>query len=256
MQSVLEEVFSATGMPAEFVTKELPEEALEETYQKVRSGELAGVLVTRPYKNATCAFMDELGDGAKAMQSVSLILPGEKGLRGSNTDWVGASEVIRGIFPGAAAEKQVLVLGAGGAAKAAAYACKELNMSVAIWNRTASHAKSAAELLGVEWVEDMRLWNKRPQVIINATSMSDQNSQSTLVPFALWEKVEFALDAVFGKTSLFLEEAKAMNIQKVLSGEDWFLYQMGSVFERITSQKAPMELLRSLIYAAPTLEER
>ena len=47
-----------------------------------------------------------------------------------------------------------------------------------MWNRTQERAKASAELLGLEWVEDMRNWNGQPDVIINATSASDQPNQS------------------------------------------------------------------------------
>ncbi len=139
-----------------------------------------------------------------------------------------------------------LVLGAGGAARAAAYGLQQEGAKVSIWNRSPDRAKTFAEKMDLEFVPDMREWKGRPNLIINATSLSDLPRQSTLVPFPLWENVKVALDAVYGKTSLFLEEAKAAQVPHAISGDIWFLNQVFPMFERLTGQKAPRALMERL----------
>ena len=136
-----------------------------------------------------------------------------------------------------------LFCGAGGAARAAAFGLHREGARVSIWNRTPERAKDFAEKIGIEWVEDMHKWDGHPQVIVNATSVSYQSKQSTLVAFPLWEKVELAMDAVYGKTSLFLEEAKAAQVKNIISGEEWFLYQALPMFVLVTGREVPFDLL-------------
>ena len=54
------------------------------------------------------------------------------------------------------------------------------------------------------------------------------------------------MDAVYGKTSLFLEEAKAANVKHIISGDVWFLHQGAPLLEIITGQKAPLGLMKKL----------
>jgi shikimate dehydrogenase len=252
---VMNRTFSELKIDAKFETKDLPPEKLEEAIQKLRSGELAGLIPTLPFKTPSIQYLDVASKAVKTINSVNLILPKGKKLYGRNTDWVGAIEALKDKLPSLKG-LHVHVIGAGGAARAAAYGCKKEKAKVSIWNRTPEKAKDFAEKIKIEHVEDMRKWDGRPDVIINATAVSSHSKQSSLVPFPLWENVKLAMDAVYGKTSLFLEEAKAANVEHVLSGETWFLKQFVPIFKRITGQKeAPMELITWLIHEAKIIRK-
>lgn len=251
---VMNGLFEKAGFSGHFETKNISPEELIDIVEKLRSGALAGVVTTMPHKTPSIAYLDEVEEAARIINGVNLILNEDGKLHGYNTDWLGISAVVREVMPNLR-DKNVLVLGAGGAARAAAYGLQKQGAKVAIWNRTPERARAFAEKLGIEWVQDMREWDGKPQIIINATSLSYQPKQSTLVPYSLWKGVEVAIDAVYGKTSLFLEEAKAANVAHVISGEHWFLRQFLPMFKIITGQDASEETAKELIREAQIIRQ-
>ncbi len=244
--------FKELGIDAEFETTDILPEELPTVMERLKKGELAGVVATMPYKTPSLEYLDESTDEAKAVNAVNLILNEKGSLVGHNTDWLGALGALKTAVP-RLANKQVLILGAGGAARAAAYGLKKEGAHVAIWNRTPERAKAFAEQMDIEWVEDMRRWEKFPDLIINATASSNQDRQSTLVPFPLWKNVMVAMDAVYGRTSLFLEEAKAAQVPHVISGEIWFLNQIFTMFKLITGKEGPVDLMTKLTHESKVI---
>lgn len=244
--------FKELGIDAQFETVDLPPEELPTIMGQLKTGELAGVVATMPYKTPSLEYLDESTEEAKAVNAVNLILSREGKLVGHNTDWLGALGALKTAMPNLK-DKQVLILGAGGAARAAAYGLKKEGAQVAIWNRTPERAKEFAEKMDIEWVEHLSSWNKLPDLIINATASSSADRQSTLVPFQLWKNVMLAMDAVYGRTSLFLEEAKAMQVPHVISGEIWFLNQIFTMFKLITGKEGPVDLMTKLTHESKVI---
>ncbi len=238
-------VFKELNFAGEFSTHDVAPEDLANVMKKIRSGELAGAVTTMPHKTPSLGFLDESTSDAVAINAVNLVL-GENGkLKGYNTDWLGAIGAVKTQIPDIKG-KHILVLGAGGAARAAAYGFLKEGAVVSIWNRTSERAKEFAEKMGIKQIPDMRKWDGEPDIIVNATSASYQPSQSTLVPFPLWKNVQLAMDAVYGKTSLFLEEANAAKVKHIISGDVWFLNQAVPLLEIITGKKAPLALMQNL----------
>lgn len=246
---VMNGAFEEEGVDAQFETHDVPPEGLPDVMAKLKSGELSGIVATMPYKTPSIAYLDEASEDVKAVNAVNIILSREGKLYGYNTDWLGAVGAIQTKIP-EVKDVSVLILGAGGAARAAAYGLKKEGARVAIWNRTPERAKAFAAEMNVEWVEHLDSWNGEPDLIINATATSSLDRQSTLVPFRFWKTTKLALDAVYGKTSLFLEEAKAMNVPHILSGEIWFLNQVFPMHQLITGKDGPQELMTRLTHEA------
>lgn len=244
--------FKELGIEAEFQTLDVAPEDFPAVMERLKKGELAGVVATMPYKTPSLEYLDESTDEAKAVSAVNLILNRGGKLIGHNTDWLGAMGAVKTAMPDLKG-KQALILGAGGAARGAAYGLQKEGAHVAIWNRTPERAQAFAEKMNIEWVEDMRRWQKLPDLVVNATASSNQDRQSTLVPFPLWQNVMVAMDAVYGRTSLFLEEAKAANVPHVISGEIWFLNQVFTMFELITGKKGPVDLMTRLTHESKVI---
>ncbi len=249
---VLNGAFAELGIDAQFETKDIEPGKLVEVMQMLKTGELAGVVTTRPHKSPSLDFVEVPSKMVEATGATNLVLNKDGKLHGYNIDGLGAYRALQTVIPDLK-DRLVLILGAGGAARAAAYTCKKEGAKVAIWNRTTEKAEAIAKRLDLEWVEDMRNWDSHPEVIINATALSDEPKQSTMVPFQLWERVEVAMDAVYGKTSLFLEEAKAAQVEHVLPGHMWFLKQAIRLFAKITDQDPPIELMTKLTNEAEVI---
>jgi shikimate dehydrogenase len=134
---------------------------------------LRGASVTMPLKAEALAVAapDALAQRAAA---VNTLLPGEGGWRGSNTDVAGVREPLRA----AGASGRALVLGAGGAARAAALACAELGMTVTLAARRPAEALRWASAAGLPVTAID--WNERASssadLLVNATPLGGERS--------------------------------------------------------------------------------
>jgi shikimate dehydrogenase len=113
----------------------------------VRALNWRGINVTVPHKQAVIAEVDELSDAARAVGAVNTIINRDGRLIGDNTDVVG---IIRAVTDGAGLDpvpERVVVLGAGGAARAIVYAMTTIETvrRVTVLNRTESRAVSLAK---------------------------------------------------------------------------------------------------------------
>ena len=197
------------------------EKNLNAAINALKEGEIDALYVKSPFKSPALSHLDLPSEASTAINAVNLIYLESGKLVGRNADYHGALGAMHTLSPSLKG-KNVHVLGAGAAARAAAYVASREGAKVSIWNRTGEKAQNYAEKLGLEWVEDIRKWQGKPQIIVNATSASESSRQSTLVPFPQWEQVDLAIDAVYGaEMSLFLEEAKAMQVQHLVKGEKW-----------------------------------
>jgi shikimate dehydrogenase (EC 1.1.1.25) len=113
--------------------------------ERVRDGAFAGLSVTIPHKRAVMAHLDGLTPRAEAVGAVNTVFWRDGLLLGENTDVLGIVEPLRGLGP----FRRGLVLGAGGAARAAVAALKELGLGgIFVANRTRDKAEALAREFG------------------------------------------------------------------------------------------------------------
>jgi len=132
---------------------------------------LRGLSVTMPHKEAVLDALDEMSDVARLLGAVNCIVNTEGVLRGENTDGEGFLRGLAHQTGQQVAGHSVVVIGAGGAARAIALACARADAdSVMIINRTVRRAETVAELAAVIRVgrtDDI----KRATLVVNATSV-------------------------------------------------------------------------------------
>src|SRR5580765_562019 len=138
--------FRALALPHTYDTLDVTADALPAAVQRVRSGELLGANVTVPHKEAVMALVDTW-DGPTAeigaANTLSRTADGKRVLA-SNTDAVGFAYATRALaFDGA----RVLLLGAGGAARAVLVALLVRGAHVSITNRTGERARALARAI-------------------------------------------------------------------------------------------------------------
>jgi shikimate dehydrogenase len=103
-----------------------------------------GANVTVPHKGAALALADTLSETAREIGAANTLSFGAGEIRAENTDAQGLLDAL----PGSPAGKRTLVLGAGGAARAAVWALLREGAEVDVWNRTALRAEHLCEELG------------------------------------------------------------------------------------------------------------
>ena len=227
---------------------------LENAIRGMRGLGIHGLNVTMPHKSTVIGYLDEVDSTVQFLGSANTVLNKEGVLSGSNTDGVGALKALRenGV---ALSEKKVLLLGAGGAAKAIAFSLAEEVGELVILNRAPEKAKELAEALGRIFknkiVGDSLSANaitknlQDSDVLINATSvgMYPDFNQSIVAP--QWLKSDLSvMDIVYNPVETKLaRDAKAAGA-KVISGVEMLIYQGAASFEIWTGRSAPIEVMR------------
>jgi shikimate dehydrogenase len=207
--------FTALNMRG-FYTRVLPRSA-GDMIELIRKLPMQGANITAPYKEDAIPLLDELSADAKAIGAVNTILNQDGHLTGHNTDHIG----VTGSLSESGFQvhgKKCLVLGAGGAARAVAYALVNHGAQVSICNRTPSRAEAIASDLGCE----ITPWNKIPDKehfdLLVSTLPGD-----VLPSFFDWISFGLLLDANY-KPSEISAKARMKGIQ-VVGGERWLLHQ-------------------------------
>lgn len=122
-----------------------------ELVERGRAGELRGLNVTAPYKEQALGLADDVGGTAAACGSANLLVFEQERVRADSTDGEGLLAALREQAPGLRlAGAPVVVLGAGGAARAAVAALVGTGARVSVSNRTLARAEAlTAEVGGV-----------------------------------------------------------------------------------------------------------
>ncbi len=161
--AMMNAAFAELGLDWRYLALPVPPEHFAATVRALPASGYRAANVTIPHKLAAWEVADELSDAARAIGAVNTLTLHDDGrIGGDNTDAGGLLDAL-GEPPPATA----LVLGAGGAARAAVWALADAGTRVTIWNRTPSRARSLARELGVEAAE-------RPgpaELLVNATAV-------------------------------------------------------------------------------------
>ncbi len=133
------------------------------------SKKLDGVSVTIPHKESIVPFLHKMDGDAERIGAVNTVVKKGGRLMGYNTDWIGFLKALEEKTE--VSRKKVLILGAGGAARAAAYAVKKAGGHFTVSSRTFERAKKLALDLGgdaISWEERVR-WEG--DIVVNATPL-------------------------------------------------------------------------------------
>jgi shikimate dehydrogenase len=228
-------------------------EQLSELVQGLREPGVYGANVTIPYKLAVMPMMDKLSKAAKTIGAVNTIVNQDGELVGHNTDAAGFLQGLEDekIY---LRKKVAVMLGAGGAARAIAYAL--LNSGVAklwIYNRT---PEKAVELVkefmkvgsaAVLKEEELPFIIRQAEVLVNTTSVGMEHDgiapNESPLPDGLLPRQGFVCDIVYrpAKTKL-LHDAREANL-KIQNGLPMLVYQGAEAFRLWTGQEAPAQVM-------------
>lgn len=135
--------FNENGLHASYLPIHVPEEKLEHAVASLRQLGCSGWNVTVPHKSAIIPYLDEIDPSAQVMNAVNTVEVLEDGsLRGSNTDGKGFGQSLEEMFGKKCLDKDVLIIGAGGAARGIAFALHEAGYGpITFTNRTINKAQ-------------------------------------------------------------------------------------------------------------------
>jgi shikimate dehydrogenase len=214
----------------------------------IRALNIRGSSVTMPYKQEVLKYLDEIDPVAKEIGAVNTIVNDNGFLTGYNSDWIGAVEALKEVCT--LKDKIVVLLGAGGAARAIAYGLKKNGSKVIIFNRDKEKARNLAEEFGLKFgggIEDTGKI-KTYDVIINATSVGfSPNPKDSIVKSSEIKEGTVAMDVVFNPIETpFLKLAKAKNC-KIVPGYRMLIHQALFQIELYTGKKAPFKVMEKAL---------
>ena len=196
--------FKRMGLNAVYLVFEVND--LMEAINGIRGLGICGMSVTIPFKTQVIPFLDQIEGIARKIQAVNTIKNEGGKLVGYNTDWCGAVEALEEKVD--LKEKKVLLLGAGGSARAIGFGLKEKGSQVIISNRSLDKANELAKDLGFVCKPLLSMSEPEFDVVINATSvgMSPYHEESPL-PKKILKEGMVVMDIVYEplKTKLLLE---------------------------------------------------
>ena len=242
-----ETAYETLGMDARYVTFEPAPEDVGRAIEGAEALGIAGLNVTIPFKEAVLDHVapDETAARIGAVNTIDF--SGERPT-GHNTDAAG----VRRSFAHhnvELADRTALVVGAGGAGRAAAFALSDAGAMVQISNRTAGRAEQLADEIpgaigyGLDTLDELV---SGADVLVNATSVG-MEEDATPVPVEHLHSGLAVLDAVYRplRTRLLrdAEDAGA----KTVDGAWMLLYQGVEAFEHWTGRDAPVEAMNEAL---------
>ena len=139
---------------------------------------IRGASVTIPHKQAVMEYLDTIDPVAEKIGAVNTLIIDRHTIHGANTDWLGANRALAEKI--ALVGSSVLLLGAGGSARAIGFGLLEAGASLTIASRTPEKGLALAKLLGCSWLPLAEAATARADILINATSLGMAPQQELL----------------------------------------------------------------------------
>jgi shikimate dehydrogenase len=239
--------FAARGLDAVYLP--LVAEALPPFVEALPALGLSGFSITRPYKVEMLAHLDEVDEAVTRCGSVNTVICENGRLRGLTTDGAG----VLGPLGKRTAVKgsRVVIVGAGGAARAAAFALRASGARVTVVARSTEQASELAASVGCAHGALADLVRYPWDILINATPLgSPAFADQTPVPAALHRPGSIVFDMVYDPLETrLLREAAAAGCTLV-DGLEMLLAQAVEQFEAWTGLEAPRDAMKSAAIVA------
>ncbi len=243
--------FRALGMDACYLPFRVARERLKEAILGASAMGFGGLNLTIPLKEKALEIVlpDELAKAIGAVNTVSFGVSFGSEIRGHNTDGFGALLALEnaGVKIGGRSSR-VLLIGAGGAARAIAYTLEREGAEISIANRSLQRAEELASSIGGRGYSlcDLEKLVKQSEVIINATSVGMKEGDPRLFPGGLLQSSHAVFDIVYNRETELLKDARAAGAL-ALDGVMMLVYQGAKALEIWTGQKAPADVMEKAV---------
>ena len=243
----------------------LPNE-LNDALNLVRALDFVGLNLTVPHKIAAISNVDALDENSRQIGAINGIAIADKKLRGFNTDGRAFARAIREEFSVDLRDLRVLVLGAGGAARAIAFQCARENCErLVIANRTFAKATAltdelrdffagprvlgpVARLQAIAWDEAaFRFQIANIDLIVNATPLGLTRTDAAPIPARLLAPHLMIYDTVYAKHHTPFVTAALEAGARAANGLSMLLHQGALAFEIWFGREAPIDVMRAAL---------
>ncbi len=242
--------FGELGIDAIYKAWPMKADDLPAFMDRFRREPVSGASVTIPHKQAVMKHLDHTTDRARAVGAVNTLYWEDGTVCGENTDVIGLIAPLQGLesLPDSA-----IVLGAGGAARAAVVGLQELGIGkIMISNRTRQKADQLAACFSIRSVAWENRMSEAPGLILNTTPLGMSGDMQGLTPWAadLFPSEAVVYDIVYNPLETrFLREARSAGCATI-SGLEMFLHQGLAQFRIWTGKDMDTNGARDLLLAA------
>jgi 3-dehydroquinate dehydratase/shikimate dehydrogenase len=250
--------FRSLGINAVFLPFLVPRGELPEFLEAFNGIPVQGYSVTIPHKELAASVGKEREEAVDLIGAANTLVRTAEGWKVYNTDAKAAVESLSEHLPptpdqsaSALYSRTVLILGAGGVARAVAHALHRESANLTIANRTPERGQRLAQEVGCRFVEWMGRHNVLCDTLINCTSVGvHPNVDESPIHSGFLKSGLMVFETIYTpETTLLVKEARAHGCH-VLTGVDMFVRQAALQFKLFTGQEAPVELMNNVVRRA------
>ncbi len=245
--------FAHLGLNWVYLAFEVSPDALADAIAGMRGLGIQGLNLTIPHKEAVHTLVDQLTPTAQTIGAVNTVYWESGRLVGDNTDAEGFLRALEGegVSPDGA---RVLVMGAGGSARAVIYALQSRGCEVLLANRTLERAQQLANAFGLKTVMPLDRAHLAPilaevQGVVNCTALGMTPNADTMpdLPLEWLPGTAWVCDLVYRPLQTrLLRSAQARGL-KTVSGLGMLVHQGALAFERWTGMPAPVAVMEQAV---------
>lgn len=239
----------ATGYDGVYIAFEV--EDARAALEAIRALGIRGVSITLPHKISVIPLLDEIDETARKISAVNTLVNRGGKLKGYNTDSDGAVAAL--MEKTQVAKKRVLIVGAGGAARAIGFGLIEKGAHVTFCNRTEEKAKRLAIELGGTLCSMEEIRKDDWDVIVNTTSVGMTPRTETMpIPESIFRPGQVVMDIVYNPLETMMLKKAAKAGCETVDGAAMFVHQGACQFELWTGRQAPIQVMEETVRRALT----
>ena len=243
--------FRKLDMNAVYLPMRIRHEQLEAFLSDAPEMGLRGLSITIPHKEAVAKMLTQVDRVIAGIGAANTLLFSASGMVGYNTDSRAAIDSLESRLPereDALKDRTVLILGAGGAAKAVTYSLLNRGAKVIVTSRTDERAQKLADQLGCRTVSWKSRHGVEPSVLINCTPVGmHPNVDDTPFDRHYLKPSMTVLDTVYNpENTLLTKEARSQGCVTV-TGTEMFVRQAALQFRLFTGVEPPEKIMRETL---------
>lgn len=239
--------FEAAGYDGVYLAFEVAD--VSAAVEGIRALGIHGVSVTIPHKVTVMSLLDEIDETARKIGAVNTIVNQNGTLKGYNTDCAGAVAAL--MEKTEVNEKHVLIVGAGGAARAIGFGLSGKGAHVTLCNRTEEKGERLAREIQGSFCRLEDIGDRNWEIIVNATSVGmTPNTHDMPIPENLLRTGQVVMDIVYNPIETMLLKKASQTGCTIVDGAAMFIHQGATQFEFWTGRSAPVSVMAETVRKA------
>jgi 3-dehydroquinate dehydratase/shikimate dehydrogenase len=249
--------FRHLGMNKVYVPFRIPADDLASFLSCAPQLDVRALSVTIPHKEAIVRKLTKIDGAVRGVGAANTVIFEDGMTIGYNTDYRAAMEALEEAMGGVREDRSpvegrtVLILGAGGVARAIAFGLKRRGATIVIASRTARRTEKLANSVGCRAVDWQARHSVDADVVVNCTPIGmHPNVDDTPYDKHHLRPSMVVFDAVYNPESTVLVKDARSRMCKVITGVDMFIRQAAIQFQLFTGQAAPAAVMRETLRRA------